>query len=85
MYTARPLQSGVSDLLASTGFVRIPSGEFHMGSENSTADEQPVHAVRITSGFEMGKFEVTQEQWDGVMRNPPFRAGGKWSTPACQK
>src|SRR2546425_9319673 len=45
-------------LLNGSGMVRIPAGEFLMGSRNGVADEQPVHPVRITRGFEMGKFEV---------------------------
>jgi formylglycine-generating enzyme required for sulfatase activity len=69
---------GVSDLLGGKGFVGIPPGEFQMGSTIGSADEQPVHRVRLTRGFEMGKFEVTQEQWEGVMRDPHDRAG----TPA---
>lgn len=57
-------------LLDGSGFVRIPAGEFSMGSTIGTPDEQPVHPVKIPESFEMGKFEVTQAQWDSVMRNP---------------
>jgi formylglycine-generating enzyme required for sulfatase activity len=38
---------GVSALLDGSGFVRIPPGEFEMGSRDGNADEQPVHRVRI--------------------------------------
>src|SRR2546427_258305 len=56
-------------------FVRIPPGEFMMGcsaSDNECDDdEKPAHRVRITKAFEMGKYEVTQAQWESVMeRNP---------------
>ena len=54
-------------------FVWIPPGEFEMGSTSTSAnaDERPVRKVRIGSGFYMGKFEVTQGQWQAVMgRNP---------------
>lgn len=57
-------------LLDGTGFVRIPAGEFTMGSTGGNADEQPPHRIRITRAFEMGKFEVTQAQWVAVMHNP---------------
>jgi formylglycine-generating enzyme required for sulfatase activity len=60
----------VTALLDGRGFVQIPAGEFDMGSTSGNPDEQPVHRVRITRPFEMGKYEVTQAQWDAVMRNP---------------
>ena len=53
---------GVTALLDGTGMTRIPPGEFQMGSPNGNADERPVHRVRISQGFEMGKCEVTQTQ-----------------------
>ena len=56
--------------LLESGFVRIPAGEFMMGSSIGNADEQPARRVRIAVPFEMGKYEVTQAQWESVMRNP---------------
>ena len=56
-------------------FVRIPAGEFRMGSTSSEtfSNEQPVTQVRISRGFDLGKYEVTQGQWEAVMgRNPSF-------------
>jgi formylglycine-generating enzyme required for sulfatase activity len=41
-----------------------------MGS-NSKEDEKPRHRVRITRGFEMGKYEVTQAQWKAVTGGDP--------------
>jgi formylglycine-generating enzyme required for sulfatase activity len=58
---------GVSALLEGDAWVRIPAGEFLMGSENGYEDERPVHRVRITQDFEIGKYEVTQAQWRAVM------------------
>lgn len=52
------------------GFVLIPGGEFSMGGDRSYP-EQPVHKVRISKAFEMGKYQVTQEQWQAVMGNNP--------------
>jgi sulfatase modifying factor 1 len=39
--------------------VRIPAGEFQMGSNQGDSDEMPVHRVRIDRSFDMGRFEVT--------------------------
>ena len=53
-------------------------GEFMMGSENGERDEKPVHKVRLTHGFWMGKYEVTQKQWKSVMgTNPSARKGDR--------
>jgi formylglycine-generating enzyme required for sulfatase activity len=34
-------------------------------------DEKPVHRVMIGSPFYIGRFEVTQAQWQAVMDNNP--------------
>jgi formylglycine-generating enzyme required for sulfatase activity len=52
-------------------FVWIPAGSFMMGSANGDGDEKPVHRVTISEGFYMGKYEVTQAQWQTVMGNNP--------------
>jgi formylglycine-generating enzyme required for sulfatase activity len=51
-------------------FVRIPAGDFMMGS-NEYEDEQPVHNVKIGTPFYLGKYPVTQKQWEEVMGNNP--------------
>lgn len=51
--------------------VDIPAGEFLMGSENGEDDEKPAHRVKINYAFKMGKYEVTQAQWQSVMGNNP--------------
>jgi len=55
--------------------VLIPAGEFKMGSPDSDKDafkwEKPQHRVRITKPFYLGKFLVTQEQWEAVMGGNP--------------
>lgn len=38
-----------------------------MGSENGDTDEKPAHLVTISKGFYLGKYEVTQTQWQQVM------------------
>jgi len=62
---------GLRALLDGSGFVRIPAGEFIMGSKRGGDDERPERRVRISRGFEMGKFEVTQAQWEAVMTLKP--------------
>jgi len=51
--------------------VLIPPGSFTMGDADGSADERPVHKVNITEAFYLGKYEVTQEQWQAVMRENP--------------
>ncbi|MBU4492329.1 MAG: formylglycine-generating enzyme family protein, partial [Euryarchaeota archaeon] len=55
--------------------VLIPAGEFNMGSpageEDGDSDEGPVHSVKISNAFYMGKYEVTQKQWREIMGNNP--------------
>ena len=65
----------VAALVAGNEFVRIPPGEFRMGSKSSEADndERPVTKVRISRGFYLGKYEVTQGQWQAVMGSNPSR------------
>lgn len=47
--------------------VYVPAGSFMMGSTNGSYDEKPVHQVTIKEGFYMGRFEVTQAEWQKVM------------------
>lgn len=60
--------------------VAIPAGQFKMGSPASDnfalADEKPQHLVHV-SAFEMGKFEVTQQQYERVMGRNPSSFGPK--------
>jgi formylglycine-generating enzyme required for sulfatase activity len=55
--------------------VLLPAGEFMMGSldsdKSADKDEKPQHRVRITKPFYLGKYLVTQEQWEAVMDNNP--------------
>jgi formylglycine-generating enzyme required for sulfatase activity len=59
--------------------VWIPPGEFIMGSNDGLEGEKPVHKVKISQGFWMGKYEVTQEQYEAVTgKNPStHKAGNK--------
>jgi formylglycine-generating enzyme required for sulfatase activity len=56
-------------------FVKVSPGEFQMGCSASDAEcaapEKPARRVRITRAFEIGRFEVTQAQWQAVMGTSP--------------
>jgi formylglycine-generating enzyme required for sulfatase activity len=52
-------------------FVLIQPGSFMMGSEKGAPYEKPVHKISITQPFYLGKYEVTQEQWEKVMGSNP--------------
>ncbi|MGN0852636.1 MAG: bifunctional serine/threonine-protein kinase/formylglycine-generating enzyme family protein [Kiritimatiellia bacterium] len=59
--------------------VYCPPGKFMMGSPVSEAgrfDNEKQHEVKLTRGFWLGKYEVTQRQWKSVMGNNPSRFKG---------
>ncbi len=62
--------------------VRIPAGSFLMGSPGSdkdaAEDEKPQHEVTISKDFYLGKYLVTQEQYQQIMDQNPssFSATG---------
>ena len=45
-------------------FVLIPAGTFQMGSTEGYSDNKPVHEVTITKPFYMGKYEITQAEYE---------------------
>ncbi len=61
--------------------ILIPAGKFVMGSpasEKGHRVNETQHEVTLTKPFYMGKYEVTQEQWDAVMvNNRSFYRGPK--------
>ena len=71
------LQSGEFHLSGvSIDMVWIEPGSFIMGSpvreEGRGYDEEPQHEVTISQGFFLGKYEITQEQWEAVMGSRPW-------------
>jgi len=64
---------------ATMEMVYCPPGEFMMGSpttEEGRYEDETQHRVRLTNGFWMGKYPVTQAQWKSVMGNNPSRYKG---------
>ncbi|MCW5209962.1 formylglycine-generating enzyme family protein, partial [Desulfobulbus sp. US1] len=76
----REPQQGERMIDPATGMelVYVPKGCFQMGS-NEYDDEKPVHEVCV-DGFWMGKYEVTQGQWQKIMGDNPagFKKGDKY-------
>jgi formylglycine-generating enzyme required for sulfatase activity len=77
-------------------FVYIPAGEFMMGSpedENDRLDNEGLqYRVTISKPFYMGKYEVTQAQWESLMGANPSQFRGNPNHPVecvswdeCQK
>jgi formylglycine-generating enzyme required for sulfatase activity len=64
-------------------FVLIPAGTFQMGTKDSDANdnEKPVHTVRLTQPLYLGKYEVTQGQWQAVIGNNPSKSTGDPNRP----
>jgi formylglycine-generating enzyme required for sulfatase activity len=55
-------------------FVRIPAGDFEMGSpagEPQRSPDEKLHKVRISRSFYLAQKEVTQAQWQKVMGTNP--------------
>ncbi len=71
------------ELLNNLEMADVPAGCFHMGCGEWTSDcnddEKPVHEVCLDA-FQIGKYEVTQEQWKNVMGYNPsyFKKGGRY-------
>jgi formylglycine-generating enzyme len=71
------LSCSFSKLLAPKDMVLVKGGTFTMGDTagGGKSDEKPTHQVTLSS-FYLGKYEVTQKQWQEVMgNNPSFKKG----------
>jgi len=66
--------------------VYVPSGDFVMGAskkeERSYDNERPQHSVAIPA-FLMGKYPITQEQYEAVMGTNPSYFKHKPDSPLC--
>ncbi len=71
------------DLTTGMEFVWVEGGCYQMGNTFDDAegfsDEKPVHEVCV-DGFYLGKYEVTQGEWQAVMGDNPssFKNGGNY-------
>ena len=66
------LSAGTALAAPAIEMVKVPAGCFDMGDTfgDGDTDEKPVHKVCLKE-FSIGKYEVTQEQWQAVMGNNP--------------
>ena len=55
--------------------VSVPGGCFQMGNEIGERHERPVHE-KCVEPFAMGRFEVTQTQWQAAMGSNPSKFAG---------
>ena len=66
----------------------VPPGIFDMGciqgSDNygCSGQEVPVHAVTLTNAFSIGRYEVTQAQWQAKMGSNPSWFQGQADSPS---
>ena len=75
------LSMGTERTVSSIGLEMIwcPPGSYQMGSpsnEEGRKENETFHKVSLSKGFYLGKYEVTQDQWEKVMgENPSFFKG----------
>jgi formylglycine-generating enzyme required for sulfatase activity len=67
--------NGVRSVEAGMALTRVRAGCFSMGSSDGEKDERPPHKVCLEA-FDLGTFEVTQEEWRAVMRSNPSAVVG---------
>jgi formylglycine-generating enzyme required for sulfatase activity len=58
--------------------VRIPAGEFVMGSDDGSGDEKPVHRVWVDA-FEIDRHEVTNRRYRAFLEKTGHGAPGYWT------
>ncbi len=54
-------------------FMLIEAGDFEMGSDEGDSDEKPPHLVTISQPFYLGKYEVTQGQFQAFVEATGYR------------
>ena len=71
----------VRDIGTNIEMLLVPAGTFTMGCSASTQSacssiESPTHQVTLTNAFYMGRYEVTQAQWQAKMGSNPSQFQG---------
>ena len=66
--------------------VLVQPGEFEMGSPDNEPgrdpSESPMHTVKIEQPFYIGKYEVTQAQWEAIIKSNQSAFRGDGTLPA---
>ncbi len=78
----KKMENSLSPVLQNliNNMVRVEGGTFTMGATSeqgseAESDEKPAHQVTLSS-FSIGKYEVTQEEWEAVMGSNPSKFRG---------
>ena len=64
-----------TDTVTGMEFKWVPKGCFQMGGAGEY-DGKPIHRVCLSQGYWLGKYEITQEQWEKVMGSNPSSFDG---------
>ena len=65
------------DLVTRMDFADVPAGQFRMGSSDRRDGWlYPRTDVRLSRPFQIGRYEVTQSQWEAVMGSNPSEFAG---------
>ena len=86
--TASGLPWRVRDNSSNIEMLLVPPGTFQMGcimdsdSFGCVPWEQPVHMVTLTNAYYLGRYEVTQAQWQAKMGSNPSSHQGKPDSPS---
>ena len=70
------IPAAVKAIISAENYVSIKTGEFRMGTDEHGENNDVPHLVKITRPFEMGKYEITQAQWEAVLSNNPSHFKG---------
>ncbi|MCW8931607.1 MAG: SUMF1/EgtB/PvdO family nonheme iron enzyme [Gammaproteobacteria bacterium] len=69
-------KNNFKDPITGMDFIRVKAGTFMMGSPLNEADRffnEVPHEVKLTKDFYLGKYEVTQREWQMIMgKNPSY-------------
>jgi len=72
----RNQNSNITDPITGMRFIRVKAGTFMMGSPLKDFDRfnnETLHKVNLTKDYYLGKYEVTQGEWQVVMgKNPSY-------------
>lgn len=69
--------------MAAAPFIRIPAGEFSMGSEDTQEDEAPVHRV-VVDAFELAVYPVTRAEYAAFLTAARHPEPRDWYAPELQ-
>lgn len=68
---------------AAMEIIYCPPGDFLMGNPFYNTSESAPHRVMLTKGFWLGKYPVTQRQWQSVMGSNPSEFKGEELPVEC--